>query len=64
MKIKDTVLKRGKSTDVAEEAKIAKRKYHREWQRANKDKVMAYQNRYWEKKLKAAEVNSTEEVNV
>ena len=35
-----------------EAAKEARRKYVREWQRRNKDKVMAAQARYWEKKAK------------
>lgn len=36
-------------------AKEARREYQRNWQRNNKDKVRAAQNRYWEKKAQAAE---------
>lgn len=31
-------------------AKEARRAYKREWQRKNKDKVKAYQEKYWNKK--------------
>ena len=43
---------------LTEEAKELKRKYHREWQRANKEKVKEYNNRYW---LKKAEVLKDQE---
>ena len=33
---------------LSDRAKQAKREYHRKWQRANKDKVKSYQEKYWE----------------
>lgn len=39
---------------LTEQAKAARRKYKREWQRKNKDKVKEYQRRYWEKKATRA----------
>lgn len=32
--------------------KLAKREYHREWQRNNRDKIKKAQQRYWQKKAK------------
>lgn len=43
------------SVELSKEAEEARRKYHREWQRANKDKVAKYNKRYWEKKAREAE---------
>lgn len=40
---------------MSEAAKLAKRAYFREWKKANRDKVRAYQERFWEKKALAAE---------
>lgn len=37
-----------------EAAKAARREYKREWNRKNKDKVRAAQERYWAKKAAAA----------
>lgn len=37
-----------------EAAKEARRAYKREWNRKNKDKVKAAQQRYWEKKAREA----------
>lgn len=34
---------------LSPEAAEAKRAYNREWRRTHPDKVMEYQNRYWEK---------------
>ena len=34
---------------MSESAKAIKRERHREWQRANRDKVAQYQERYWER---------------
>lgn len=45
-----------------EAAKEARRKYVREWQRNNKDKVKAAQERYWTRKAQAAAEQAT--VNV
>lgn len=39
----------------------ARRKYHREWQRKNAEKVKAYKERYWEKKAAAAAAADQEE---
>ena len=61
-------IKSKKPFEMTEEAKearrIYRREYQRKWNRNNPDKVKMYQARYWERKAKAAEVNSTEEVNV
>ena len=43
-----------------EAAKEARRKYVREWQRRNRDKVMAAQARYWERKAQELELRSGE----
>lgn len=39
---------------LSEKAKEARRNYKREWNRANKDKVKASQDRYWERRAAAA----------
>jgi hypothetical protein len=44
-----------REVSLSAEALEAKRLYHREWQRRNKDKVKAANMRYWEKKAKAAQ---------
>ena len=44
---------------MTEEAKQARLAYRREWQKKNRDKVKAYNERYWEKK--AAAQKGTEE---
>ncbi len=38
---------------MTEEAKKARQEYRREWQRKNKDRVKAYNERYWERKAAA-----------
>lgn len=43
---------------MTEEAKKARREYMRNWERANKDKLKAYEEKYWNKK---AEQKSQEE---
>lgn len=48
--------------ELSEEAKVLKRKYHREWQRKNKDKVKEYNERYWERKAEELRRGNTEEV--
>lgn len=40
------------SNKLSKEAAEARRAYQREWNRKNKDKVKAAQERYWEKKAK------------
>ena len=45
-----------------EQAKEARRLYKREWNRRNKDKVKAAQERYWERK--AAQMNDAEQPEV
>ncbi len=48
---------------MTEEAKKARAEYRKEWQRKNKDKVKAYNERYWEKKaasMKAAKAQQPE----
>ena len=37
---------------LSEAAKVARREYRRKWNKQNKDKVRAAQNRYWEKKAR------------
>lgn len=39
---------------MTEEARAARRAYKREWNRKNKDKVKAAQERYWTRKAEAA----------
>lgn len=34
---------------MTEEAKAAKKAYHKEWRARNKDKIKEYNRRYWEK---------------
>lgn len=43
-----------------ERAKEARRLYFREWQRANKDRVRAAQERYWTRKAQELEQKSGE----
>lgn len=43
-----------------EQAKELRRKYKREWNRRNPDKVKAAQQRYWERK--AAQVTEAQEI--
>lgn len=38
-----------------EQAKEARRAYKREWNRRNRDKVKAAQERYWNRRAKAAQ---------
>lgn len=45
---------------MTEEAREARRAYKRAWNRANRDKVKAAQERYWERKT-AADKKNTEE---
>lgn len=37
-----------------EAAKAARREYKRNWQRRNRDKVKAYQEKYWNRKAQEA----------
>lgn len=39
---------------MTEAAREARRAYKREWNKKNRDKVKAAQDRYWEKKAEAA----------
>lgn len=43
------------NNELSDKARELKRKYHREWQRANKDKVKEYNIRMWNKKVKELE---------
>ena len=38
---------------MTEQAQQARREYRREWQRKNRDKVRAYNERYWNKRAAA-----------
>lgn len=38
---------------MTEAAKKARREYRKQWYEANRDKVKAYNERYWEKKVNA-----------
>lgn len=40
--------------NMSEAAKEAKRAYHREWERKNKDRRAEYRAAYWERKAKEA----------
>lgn len=40
---------------MTEQAREARRAYKREWNRQNKDKVRAAQERYWNRKAEAAQ---------
>ncbi len=44
-----------------EKAKEARRAYKREWNRKNKDKVKAAQERYWKRKAEALEAGKAAE---
>lgn len=46
---------------MSDKAKELRRAYKREWNRKNKDKVKAAQERYWQKKAAAAENTTTDE---
>ena len=37
---------------LSDEAKMKRREYHRKWSAANRDKLVAAQKRYWEKKAR------------
>lgn len=43
---------------MTNEAKEARRSYHREWQRKNKSKVKEYQERYWHKVAQKQEADA------
>ena len=43
---------------MTEEAKKARREYRKQWYEANRDKVKAYNERYWEKKA-SGKITST-----
>ena len=44
---------------MTERAKKARREYKRKWNRENRDKVRAHQEKYWERK--ALEMEETEQ---
>lgn len=46
---------------MTEEAKEARRKYRREWQRNNPEKVREYQEKYWNKRAAAAATAEAQE---
>lgn len=49
--------------ELSEAAKLARREYKRKWNRLNRDKVKAAQNRYWEKiALMGKEVELTDKI--
>ena len=41
--------------DLTPESQQQKKQYYREWRQKNKDKVIAAQQRYWEKKAREAQ---------
>ena len=47
---------------IEELARAARREYHKEWYKKNKDKVAAINRRYWEKKA-AARLAEQQKVN-
>lgn len=48
---------------MTEQARELRRAYKREWNRKNKDKVKAAQERYWDRKAQAAQDQDTDEPN-
>lgn len=48
-----------KSTQISDAARIARNEYAREWRKRNPDKVKKANERYWERKAKAPEGNSS-----
>ena len=48
---------------IEELAKDARREYHREWCKKNKDKVRAINRRYWEKRAAALAATQVKERN-
>lgn len=46
---------------MSDKAQEMRRAYKREWNRKNKDKVKAAQERYWQKKAAAAENTKADE---
>ncbi len=46
---------------MSEAAKAARREYKRKWNQENKDKLKAYQARFWEKKAKEGELTANEQ---
>lgn len=47
--------------ELSEEAKEARRQYHREWQRKNKDRVRKYVMNYWERLARESREGKKEE---
>ena len=47
--------------DLSEDAKEERRRYKREWNRKNPDKVKAAQKRYWERKAKIRQDRQTQD---
>lgn len=46
---------------MTKQATAARNAYRRSWARANKDKIRAQQERYWEKKAAQAAADQTQE---
>lgn len=46
---------------MTEQAKEARRAYKREWQRRNRDKVKAAQERYWNRKAAETQQDTNEQ---
>ncbi len=51
-----------KKTEIAEQdkARLARRAYHRQWERENPDKRRQYSQRYWAKRFDAEHAESAE----
>lgn len=52
---------RGTMKDLSEDAKEERRRYKREWNRKNPDKVKAAQRRYWERKAQNRQDRQTQD---
>ena len=56
-------IKERERDNMTDQAREARRAYKREWNRKNKDKVKAAQERYWDRKAQAAQDQDTDEPN-
>lgn len=51
------------NNNISEKARLARNAYIREWRKKNPEKVLAAQERYWEKKVAAAQSEAEREKN-
>ena len=50
-----------KGTSMENKAAAARRKYMKEWRKRNRDRVKAYNERYWNRKAEEAEADTEEQ---